>query len=285
MLVELVNVKTSDGVRLDGALAEGTGSSRLGLDLVIFHHGLGSSFYPPSMHAAMAGQFIADGCSVLRVNNRGHDYAYSSSKGQLGGSYEIVDDFRLDCGAWLDFAETAGFQRIALWGHSLGAVKVIYYLAIERDPRIVCALASSPPRFRYDSFIAGDGGKSRLASFAHAEQLVAEGVPSELVSFELDPPLLFSADSLLDKYGPKDRYDFFRYLPDVGIPLLLMIGGLEGGFRFQDLADQGEALAVAHPNLAFTSIEGADHSYMRRLPEVWATALAWLESPGGPGSR
>lgn len=278
MLAELVNVRTSDGVRLDGALFRSAETPRLGVDLVIFHHGVGSSFYPPSMHAAMAQELVAQGCSALLVNNRGHDFMYPSPKGWLGAAYEVVDDFRLDSRAWLDFAQAAGFERTALWGHSLGAVKTVYFLATEQDDRVRCALASSPPRLRYASFVGERGGEGRLASFSRAEQLVAEGKPEELVPFDLGRASYFSARSLLDKYGPDDRYDFFRHLPDVHVPLLLTIGGLEGDFRFEALAKQGVSLAGAQANLEFASIEGADHSYMTRISQVWEVARSWLES-------
>jgi hypothetical protein len=276
--VELVNVQTSDGVRLDGALARASGSARLGLDLMIFHHGVGGHFYGPSMAAALTERFVAEGCSLLLVNSRGHDLAYTfptSPKGPLGAAFEIVDEFRVDSRAWLDFAVSGGFRRIGLWGHSLGAVKVIYSLAVEEDPRVVCAIASSPPRLHYESALIGEHEET-LASIARANELLAAGKPEELVSFDELPSM--SARTVMDKYGPTDRYDFFAHLPNVRVPLLLTIGGLENGLRFDALAKEGPSLADAQANLTFASVDDADHSYMGRIPEVWALTRTWLES-------
>jgi len=278
MQVELVNVQTSDGVRLDGTIREAGARPQLGLDLVIFHHGLGGNFYQPSMTAALSDHFVAEGCSVLRVNSRGHDQIYSSPKGWLGSACEIVDDFRHDCLAWLDFAEASGYERIGLWGHSLGAVKTIHFLATENDPRVVNSIASSPPRFHYESFVAGEEGKARADSIARGQELIAAGNADELVKFNLDPVTWFTARSLVDKYGPDDRYDFFRHLPRVTVPLLLTVGGLEGGFRFQALQAEGPTLAAAQANLTFAAVDGADHSYLSRIPEVWSLARGWLDT-------
>src|SRR5581483_7777117 len=124
MQADLVSVETSDGVRLDGALRRPARATepQLGLDLVICHHGLGGNFYGASFFQGAGDRLLADGCAVLRVNSRGHDQLFNSPRGRLGGACEIVDDCRLDWKAWLDFAEQAGFRRIAIWGHSLGAV-------------------------------------------------------------------------------------------------------------------------------------------------------------------
>ena len=49
MKVDLVDVKTRDGVRLDGILREPVSTpSRLGVDVVILHHGVGGNFYDPA---------------------------------------------------------------------------------------------------------------------------------------------------------------------------------------------------------------------------------------------
>lgn len=276
---ELVHVQTSDGVRLDGVIARADDPPRLGVDLVIFHHGVGANFYRPSLGSALADRLLASGCSVLRVNNRGHDHLYSGPQGWLGAAFEVVDDCRLDFSAWLDFAEAAGFRRVALWGHSLGAVKTIYYLATEHDRRVECAIASSPPRFHYESFVAGEGGVGRAASIAEAEARVAAGRADELVVFDIDlaRPMWFSAMSSVDKYGPADRYDFFRHLEGVEVPLLVTIGSLEGGFSFDALARRGPELSGSFPAVSFQSVEGADHFYLSRVEDVWSLVTGWLE--------
>src|SRR5438094_295145 len=86
MNVELVRVVTNDGVRLEGSLrlAESPETERLPVDVVIFHHGVGGNFYNQTFFEKMSDAFLALGCAVLRVNNRGHDLAFNSPAGRLG---------------------------------------------------------------------------------------------------------------------------------------------------------------------------------------------------------
>jgi hypothetical protein len=156
-------------------------------------------------------------------------------------------------------------------------VKLLYLVGTEPDERIVRAIASSPPRFNHASFVEGREGAGRLASFETATLLVAAGQPEALVEFDLGATMWFSAISLLDKYGPADRYDFYRHLPSIEVPLLLTLGGLEDTLTFQALAADGVALAEKQANLTYSSIEGADHSYSSRIPEVWSLASGWLK--------
>jgi pimeloyl-ACP methyl ester carboxylesterase len=64
---------------------------------------------------------------------------------------------------WIDFARATGYQRIGLWGYSLGATKLIYYMATQRmatqrGPRVTCVVAGSPPCFSYAAFAAREDG-------------------------------------------------------------------------------------------------------------------------------
>src|SRR5262245_61290605 len=94
MEVDLVNVQTVDGIRLDGTLrrpASGRPAS-LDVDLVIQHHGQAGNFYGASMFNGAGEAFLEAGCAVLRVNSRGHDQMFNSPRGRLGASGEIIAD-------------------------------------------------------------------------------------------------------------------------------------------------------------------------------------------------
>jgi len=285
--VEFVRVQTSDGVNLSGVLrqppASAPASSSLPIDVVILHHGVGGNFYNPGFIDVMAEQFLTRGCAVLRVNNRGHDLAYNSPIGRLGAAFESVDDCRFDWAAWTDLAEARGFQQIGLWGHSLGAVKTIYALAAQHDPRIVRAIASSPPRFSYRSFLAQPGASTFEEYFERAKRLVAEGNPDSLFTADAPTNLLMTARIYVDKYGPDERYDVVKHLPNVRTPVLVTIGGEEGvhpdrpdRFGFGGLAETVTTMAQELPNLSFELIPGADHQYTNRTDQLWAAAERWL---------
>jgi pimeloyl-ACP methyl ester carboxylesterase len=285
MNIELVNVQTIDDVRLDGSLRTATsaGTVRLGVDLVICHHGVGSNFYRPSFFDFMGDALLEAGCAILRVNNRGHDQAYYMADRPLGAAYEVLDDCRLDFAAWLDFAEARGFRRVALWGHSLGAVKTVYFLSVEHDARVVCAVASSPPRFSHAAYLASDDGVRFKADIERAQQLVRGGLPDGLLEAEVPQARPFSARTYLDKYGPADRYDYFQHLPNARVPLLLTLGSLErDNVSFAPLAERGPSMRSTWSNISYQLIDGADHFYTDRTANLWDEVRAWLQRVAAP---
>jgi pimeloyl-ACP methyl ester carboxylesterase len=289
MNVELVRTHAADGVRLDGALREpaAAGASRLPVDVVIMHHGVGGNFYNEHFFEPVGQALLERGCAVLRVNNRGHDLAYNSPAGRLGAAFEIVDDCRRDWTAWLDFAAARGYRRIGVWGHSLGAVKTIYFLAVQGDPRVACAVASSPPRFSYSAYTARPDRDAFLACYDRARQMLDEGRPHDPLAVDIPTSVVLTAHTYMDKYGPDARYDILAHLPNVPIPLLVTIGGEEGArpdsadrFPFGGLADQVAALSDRVPNLTFELVSGADHFYTGVTDSLWVAVERWLAGVG-----
>jgi pimeloyl-ACP methyl ester carboxylesterase len=287
--VDLVSVETEDGVHLDGALRMPMSNStvQFGLDLVICHHGVAGNFYRPSLFDAVGDDLLRAGCAVLRANSRGHDTAFpvgvdhaQASVGvSLGAAFEIVDDCRHDWKAWLDFAERSGYRNVALWGHSLGAV-TIYYLANVPEQRVECAIVSSPPRFSYSMFLASAAGARFEEDLQRATQLIQRGEPETIIYVSVPPPpgRLFTVRSHVDKYWPADRYDYFKYVPKVRMPLLLTLGSLEATLlQFEPLALRGPSLHDELRHIELASIDGADHSCRNRTAELSKTIRRWLQ--------
>jgi pimeloyl-ACP methyl ester carboxylesterase len=294
MNVELVRTAAADGVRLVGTLRQPAAGSaaRLPVDVVIMHHGVGGNFYNEHFQDVMGDALLERGCAVLRVNNRGHDLAYNSPAGRLGAAFEVVDDCRHDWTAWIDLAAARGYRRIGLWGHSLGAVKTIYFLATQGDARVVRAVASSPPRFSYSAYAARPDRAAFLADYERARQMLDQGAPDDLLAVDIPTSVVLAARTYVDKYGPDERYDIVRHLPGVSIPLLVTIGGEEGArpdspdrFPFGGLAEQVAALADRQSNLTFELIPGADHFYTGTTDALWAAVERWLESAAADVAR
>ena len=223
----------------------------------------------------MGQALLENGCAILRVNNRGHDQAYRSDQRMLGATYEVVDECRLDIVAWLDFAEQRGFRRVAVWGHSLGAVKTIYFLSVQDDARITRAIASSPPRFSYSMYVAAEGDRFQSV-MEQAQSLIAAGKPDEVIEANVPVPQRFSARTYVDKYGPQARYDYLQHVPNVRKPLLLTLGSLESdNISFAPLAQRGGDLSARLSGIEYRLIEGADHSYATRTHELWSAVSGW----------
>lgn len=288
---EIVSVRASDGVRLDGMFRkpEASGGNGMPVDVMLLHHGVGGNFYGSSPFESFSPWLLENGCATLRVNNRGHDAVSNAVRDGVrtpfGAAYEIIDDARMDWNAWLDHAEAQGYERIGVWGHSLGAVKSIYHAAVERDPRVTCVIAGSPPRFSYSHY-AGveswgdieDAGKRFAETAALAMSYVEKGEPEQLIKVEFPVPLLVSAGTYIDKYGPAELYDVVTRIPEVTAPLFCVIGTAEPleQFPFWGLPEEMQRLHGEVENFTFAYVEGANHSYSEHRGEVWDVTEAWL---------
>jgi pimeloyl-ACP methyl ester carboxylesterase len=282
--VDIVAVETSDGVQLEGSLRRAEAAASLGIDCLIMHHGFSGNFYRAGFFDQLSDSFAGAGAAVLRVNSRGHDFAYPTPKGPLGASYEVIDECRLDWRAWIDYAASLGYQRIGLWGQSLGAVKTVYYLAKEQDTRVVAAVTSSPPRFSYEETQKSDAGAALKGEVERAKRMIADGKGDVMLEPQVPPGFrLSSARTYLDKWGAGERNNVLRLLPVVNVPVLVTVGGLEGQtpqssdwLQFGNYASQLEALAASTPNVTFKLIDGANHAYAGRVEALWDAASAFL---------
>lgn len=270
MNVELVSVRTSDGIRLDGALQHAdrvVSSNEIPFDAIILLSGVGSNFYGSTLIESLAATFTKRGITALRVNTRGHDGVCTVSSptgGKLqGAAYEIVDDCRYDIEAWIEHLLQQGHKRVALLGHSLGAVKVLYSQALQPHAAINQIIAISPPSLSHDRFVSGDTAASFQSSMEEAEQLCGEGRPEMLFQATFPFSMILSAGTYVDKYGPTSRYDFLRITDRITTPTLFTYGEVElqhGGVAFDNLpAAIREAAWGTSPNVLV--VPSANHFY------------------------
>jgi pimeloyl-ACP methyl ester carboxylesterase len=220
VLVELVKTQTADGLRLDGILQRARGEGNLQrlqeemLDAVICVHGVGGNFYGGTLMERLAQVLLAQGLTVLRINTRGHDgvsTASTATGGWLqGAAYEIVDHCRHDIQSWVEFLQGQGCRRIALLGHSLGAIKAIYGQAHQPQRAVARVIAISPPRLAYSRFVQGRDVAEFRASLGTAQHWIDQNQPGMLFKATFPFPFVLSAATFVDKYGPDERYNFLE---------------------------------------------------------------------------
>jgi pimeloyl-ACP methyl ester carboxylesterase len=264
--VELVQVSTTDGVRLDGALSPSQGTTEPSLvDAWILIHGTGSNFYGSKLLATIE-QRLCRSAAVLRINTRGHDLVAgggSAPPGRwLGAAFERIDEGPLDLAAWVALLELRGFRRIGLVGHSLGAVKAIYWLAAHPPAPIAALVAASPPRLSYSHYAASERGAQFLATMAEAQAHVEASQPDELLLVKFPLTYLVSAAAYVDRYGSHERYNVLRSIGRVEVPLLVTYGSreLQADVAFRGMPDEIDKLPPAAPRQVAV-IAGGDHSY------------------------
>ena len=286
MLVELVETQTADGLRLDGFLrmADSDVSGKTTCDAAILLSGVGSNFYGSSLMRHLTEMLVDSGVSALSVNTRGHDgvsTASTSRGGKLqGAAYEIVDDCRHDVTAWSDFLAQRGFSRIALIGHSLGAIKALYSQALQPHEQVSQVVAISPPRLSHKNFHHGPQSPAFFESLSTAQQLADRGEANMLFQATFPFPLVLSVATYLDKYGPESRYDIFQFAPRVVCPIRFIYGGDElenGGIAFAGLPEAIAKLSWSNPP-SIEVVPNANHFYAGRFDQLSAIVRSSLST-------
>jgi pimeloyl-ACP methyl ester carboxylesterase len=283
VLIDLVQVQTRDGIRLDGAWREAAVlNTELPFDAFCLIHGTGSNFYSSTFLAAIVEHLVSLGVPGLCVNTRGHDgiSTATTSRGgkRQGAAYEAVDDCRNDIRAWLDFLVSKSRARILLVGHSLGAVKAIYAMAQEPHAQVAALIAISPPQLSYAQFLGSTQAASFSETFARATKLVEQGQAGVLLDVQLPLPMVITAAGYVEKYGPNERYNFLKFLRGVQAPTLVVYGGqeIESNMAFQGGPEAVGALAAVESRIEVETVAGADHFYSTKRPELLQVIERWL---------
>jgi len=286
VIVDLVQTTTRDGLRLDGTYQSPPAGSApaVAVDAFCLIHGTGGNFYSSTLFDAFAERLLSLGCGVLRINTRGHDGISTAStpKGGLrqGAAYEIVDDCRHDLAAWVSYLVERAGSRIGLIGHSLGAVKCLYALAQEPDPRVACVIALSPPRLSYEWFCSSPQAADFLATFNQAQQHVDRGEPVALLDIKLPLPFVITAAGYVEKYGPDERYNYLRFVGSVSCSRLVTFGSVEveNNMAFRGAPEAIDKLQARHRQLSLETIAGADHFYSGVRDELLARVESWVRT-------
>jgi pimeloyl-ACP methyl ester carboxylesterase len=289
MLVDLVQVTTSDGLRLHGALEipaagqiPGASGQPSPVDAWLCIHGTGSNFYAASTLAGLAPKLALGGVAVLRANTRGHDLICTGpsagGRSLQGAAFERVDESPRDLLAWIDFLKGRGFARIGLLGHSLGAIKAIFTLAADNPPEVAALVAISPPRLSYSHFCQGPRAAEFQQMFAKAEQLVSDGRGDELLLVQVPISYYVTAAGYVDRYGPDEHYNVLKLLGRVCCPTLVTYGSSEmsADVAFRGMSEAVAALATPANRLQVAVIAGADHIYTACHDVLALRIASWL---------
>jgi pimeloyl-ACP methyl ester carboxylesterase len=283
MLVELVHVQAEDALRLDGVVIPATrpATTSCNIDCMLCLHGTGSSFYASAFFNGLTPHLIGAGLPMTRVNMRGHDLIATSAGKLHGSAYERVADCVLDLRAWLKLLRERGNERIALVGHSLGALKGIVALAGKEFPEITRLIAVSPPWLSYERFSAGRKKELFLATLEEAQALVDSGRGETLMEVLYPLPYVVTAAGYVDKYGQEERYNVSDLIGGVKVPTLVTFGTEElgAGGPFHGLPEEISRLAAEGTTHAEVRvIEGANHQYLDRHEALAEAVLGWLRA-------
>lgn len=194
----------------------------------------------------------------LGVDNR-RDF-YDCARPNVHRFGDALDEI----GAWLDWLQANGAQRVVLFGFSRGGQQAAWFAA-ERDYPVIASLVLLAPINPLEAAQASrfetQFGKPLPPLLEQARSLVKAGKGEsrlENVPFLTCPATTVSAESFLSYYAPGPQLEMPALLGRVKKPALVVVAG--GDQIVRDL-DRLIAPLVDGKRLRMTSIPGADHFF------------------------
>jgi pimeloyl-ACP methyl ester carboxylesterase len=273
---EIVFANPHNGPALIGALFHPRPSQPHPLGILLIHGNTGKFCDYP--YVMIARHLAGHGYTVVNGNTRGHDVSATLWKmpedtPMAGGSaWELYEESPDDLAAWLTYAESLGWQRCVLIGHSQGAAKAVYYQAQRRDPRIQGIVLASPDLH----------GHWPPALVAQAQSLVEAGQGNELLPalmgadwYRLSAKNIVSRAKVLSHIYTSENST--PHIAELHCPILAVFGTAAdvGGEPELELIRQN---AVNTPRLETRLVSGADHVYTSREGEVAKIVVDWIQS-------
>ena len=273
----LIMAMAEDGVILEGAVFAPVGG-QAGAIPIVWLHGMAGHFYTTpfvNLGRAVAGL----GYTFISANNRGHDFGTMvyTPQGQMqmaGSGWELFSESPRDVAAWVASGAKRGGGKVALAGHSLGALKVAHYLGQRPDERVAGLIVASAPCAAHRL----DPERVKLA-----EAMVADGKGMQLLPAAPGPASIntVSARTLADRaHTGIDAYGFdtaSAAVTRVTCPILALYGTKEMAIGGPEALETIERNAVASPRVETHMVEGADHSYYGHEQEIAAILAQWVE--------
>ena len=278
MPVDLVHTKTSDDVTLSGIVLEPEQPrTDLAVDAIVMVHGSGGNFYlSPSNPRAVKLRDM--GIPAALFNTRGHDVVGGrAGKTRTGNAYELLSETHLDLQATVGFMAQRGYERIGIWGSSLGAVRVVLAQAKNQDPNVAAVISLAPLRFSHEYYSECEMADEHLRNYEDAKALVDAGRGHEIMFVDFpNPGAYFSADVYLDRHC-SEHYDITKaYTNEIECPLLILTGSEETHPRMRNAGRDMAALCEGRDNVTWIDLEGADHGWHNKEEDLFNVIPNWL---------
>lgn len=162
-----LEIETRTGTVLDGVLFPAQRADTV----VIAITGVHGNFYSNPFYVNIGRTLSAAGIDFVYAQTRdafgevGIVNAKTLMPENIGSFNEDFARAEDDVAAYIDFAEQAGYKRIILAGHSLGANKIIYYLSRNRDPRVAKFILLSPANIKHLTSVVTEEEKKLVRDF------------------------------------------------------------------------------------------------------------------------
>jgi pimeloyl-ACP methyl ester carboxylesterase len=278
---KLVYTESEDGYLLEGAVFTPADGGRGKLP-VVWMHGFTGRFY--EQHTVAIGRRLAArGHVFVTGNSRGHHLGANvvnlrGGEHMHGGAWwEQFDEAPLDYAGWIGFTAGLGFAKVVLVGHSLGAMKAVYYMGTRGDDRVAGLVSASGP-LRIHERMRESPERLRLAEGMVAEGRGRELLPNDGVSLPGSAQTLAARARVgMDVYG-LDAAD--APVSKVRCPILFVLGSEEPGIAVEGDLPTLRANAGAASRVDTLYLPGANHVYTGHERGVADGIADWVERLG-----
>jgi pimeloyl-ACP methyl ester carboxylesterase len=287
----IVFAKTNDGVLNAGALFTSPDDSARSI-VIIWIHGWGANFYSPT-YVEIARTLAKKGCPCITANTRMHDIGFNIGETKTmrirgGGYWGKPNEQTEDINAWINFAESYGFKKVILAGHSAGWAAVRNYQAIKQDSRVTGLILAS-------GMVNPGTEKADSVLLLQAKELVDAGHGDDLLRIpnRRFPSFISAATFLDDISTPAELNDFFGVnLSNPGIikincPILAFFGTRDDVGTENDLELIKSSIRRFQSRISINTamIQDADHMYTGKENQVAETIADWIHGQVITGSN
>lgn len=261
--LDLIRIEAEDKAPLNGLIWEPTQKASDSMVIIVPGGVSGAALFPAHDCTPMAAS----------LTERGYGFLLSNMRASYNPPYAQYDDAVKDIAAFVGYAKSKGYSRIAILGISLGGPRTAQYVVERNDPAVKAMgfIASIPSPYLEFQVRSSDAEKRRLEGLLQrARDLVAQGKGNEPAPLEDWFPggvaFMGTAKSTLSFFGaPSDpgTPSSIKYGPKIKIPALVIHG------------DQDE---LSLPPNAQTIYDSLTASSRRDL--VWVKGASHYLSPG-----
>jgi pimeloyl-ACP methyl ester carboxylesterase len=221
--LELIRIEAEDRAALNGLIWEPQRDSD-SLVLMVPGGVSGAALCPAHDYAPLAAG----------LTERGYAFLVSNMRASYNSSYVEYADAVKDVSAFVEYAKSKGYARIAILGISLGGPRMAQYVAERNDPAVkaVGFIASIPSPYLEFQVRSSEAEKRRLEEkLQQARELVAQGKGQEPVALENWFPggvaFMGTAKTIISFFGaPSDpgTPSSIKYGPKIQVPALVIHG-------------------------------------------------------------
>lgn len=286
MNAQFIRIPTEDQLILQGLVYHPETTTQ---KAYLHIHGMGGNFYENAFLDVMAREITNVGYAFVSINTRGHDtiadFPIVGEKEEfkrIGNAFEVFEECLFDIKAAIQYLETQGYSQIILCGHSLGAVKVAYYLATTNDSRISRLVLMSPA----DMVGLAEAEESFERFRTSAQELVRTGKGEELLPEKLWGGYYLSANTYINlstRDYPVDIFSVYdeaksSLLSKITVPTLALLGEKDDAVTIPP----GQALEIikrkasSAKSFQIEVIPNATHCYFKTGEAMTKVITNWL---------